>query len=160
MKTKRKRQILISNRCKGLRLQTAAIRKALSVLDHKDAFPLPPGDLSIAFFDDQWMSDLHATFLSDPTPTDVITFPGYTEDNEAGEICVGAERAWEVHKSGTQPFPRELMLYVIHGWLHLYGFDDKNEADQKKMRQAEEQAFSRIEAIMTIPHASYYPPGS
>ena len=45
-----------------------------------------------------------------------------------------------------EPFSRELSLYLIHGWLHLAGYDDRAEADRAKMREAEQLALSLIDA--------------
>ena len=45
-----------------------------------------------------------------------------------------------------ETFSDELSLYLIHGWLHLAGYDDRNDADRAAMRQAEQQAMAILKA--------------
>ena len=74
----------------------------------------PSGDLSVAFFDDSGIAGIHADFMNNPDPTDVITFEGDPEDGFAGEICACAETALKrAGDFGNTP-SRELCLYVAH----------------------------------------------
>ena len=84
------------------------------------------GELSVAFLDDAELVRIHTEFMEDPTVTDVITFPGDSEDGLAGEICVSVNRAEAEAAARGQPMARELTLYLVHGWLHLLGFNDVN----------------------------------
>ena len=89
----------------------------------------PSGDLSVAFFDDAGIAGIHADFMNNPDPTDVITFEGDPEDGFAGEICACAETALKrAGDFGNTP-SRELCLYVAHGYLHLAGVDDISPED-------------------------------
>ena len=63
----------------------------------------------------------------------------------AGEICVSVEQAWDEALSRDLPFHRELSLYLIHGWLHLVGFDDIERVERKQMRFEEERSLKHIE---------------
>ena len=89
------------------------------------------GVLSIAFLDKEAHSKLHGQFLNDFRPTDVITFPSDPENDLVGEICISVDQAIEVSNVEQLTLDQELSLYLIHGWLHLVGFDDKNTNDQK-----------------------------
>lgn len=126
-----------------MRLRVAPVRKLFRLLDAFAAWKIPPGELSIAFLDDAEMVQLHADFLDDPTPTDVITFPGEEADASfAGEICVcipQAER--EAPKHGTT-VAEEILLYLVHGWLHLAGHDDLSDAPRAAMRVAEQETLA------------------
>ena len=102
------------------------------------------GDLSVAFLDRSSHSRIHGNFLKDFRPTDVITFPADPSEGLAGEICVSVDQAIEEAKVRKLPFARELSLYLIHGWLHLVGFDDKVEEDRKIMRREERKALDRV----------------
>lgn len=82
-------------------------------------------EVEVSLVDDETLARLHGEFLDDPSPTDVITFPH-------GEILVSVEmaavRADEFGKSELG----ETFLYVIHGLLHLAGFDDHEAEERRK----------------------------
>lgn len=128
-----------------MRVVASPVRRLFRLLDAFDVWQIPPGELSIAFLDDEEMVQLHADFLDDPTQTDVITFPGEAgEDSFAGEICVcipQAER--EAPKHGTS-VAEEILLYLVHGWLHLAGHDDLSEAPRAAMRAAEQETLAYL----------------
>lgn len=109
------------------------------------------GNLSIAFLDRSSHSQIHGNFLKDFRSTDVITFPADPAENIAGEICVSVDQA--IEESGVRgiPFARELSLYLVHGWLHLVGFDDKIEEDRKIMRREESKVLGLIENLELWP---------
>lgn len=113
-------------------------------------FKLNPGTLSIAFVDDTSIKQLHDTYLGDPSSTDVITFPKNTSFESAGEICISIDEAIKNSKSFGTSISHEITLYLIHGWLHLYGFDDTNEEAIIAMRNAEREALELIEQA-TLP---------
>ncbi len=135
-----------------MRVTAAPVRRLFRLLDAFDAWRIPPGELSIAFFDDEEMIQLHADFLDDPTPTDVITFPGEDGDESfAGEICVcipQAER--EAPKHGTL-VAEEILLYLVHGWLHLAGHDDLSDAPRAAMRVAEQETLAYLRERGFVP---------
>ena len=83
-------------------------------------------------------TELHARFLDDPTPTDVMAFP-YDEPDLFGEILVNLDMARaQAHARGHAPLA-EAELYVVHGALHLLGLDDRDEVSRAKMRAAEQE---------------------
>ena len=136
------REIRITSRCEAFGYDGESVVDCLRALDTDPRFAIPPGELSVVFLDDGEMGELHGTFLGDPSPTDVITFPGDPDFGESGEICIGVERARAVHRSHGQDFSREILLYLAHGWLHLAGYDDRSENDRQSMRLAEAEALS------------------
>jgi probable rRNA maturation factor len=107
----------------------------------------PLRELSIALVGDRRMGELHMQFLSLPGPTDVLTFPldvASNGDTLAGEviICVPyARRSAKQH--GTTP-ANELLLYAIHGMLHLSGYDDLTAKQYKAMHQKEDQLLTEL----------------
>ena len=126
------------------------LARLFAVLEAREPRP-PPGELSLAFLSDEALARIHAQFLGDPTPTDVITFPGEPEANLAGEICVSVDTAARVAAERGEPFARELTLYLVHGWLHLAGYDDHTEADILAMREAERACLAAVEAAGALP---------
>jgi probable rRNA maturation factor len=137
------RETAISNRYPRLHFTRAELRRAVATLDaHATEFRggVPSGELSLVFLDDQALAQLHADFLADPTTTDVITFEGNSDHGVAGEICVSVDTANTYAKQNGHEFATELLLYVVHGWLHLAGYDDLQPAKKRIMRRAEARA--------------------
>ena len=83
------------------------------------------------------MARVHADFLDDPTETDVITFP-------YGEIIVCPAVARDRAPEFRQSVDDEVLLYALHGLLHLAGYDDTKPAAAKKMAEAQEKLLRRI----------------
>src|SRR5205809_795544 len=86
-------------------------------------------EISIAFVDNPTIHRLNARYLQHDEPTDVLSFP-FSEPNAkklAGELVIGAEVALAQATERGHDVQNELALYVIHGLLHLCGFDDHDE---------------------------------
>lgn len=111
----------------------------------------PPGEISLVFLTDPALARLHADFLDDPTTTDVITFEGDPALGSAGEICVSADTAAAYARQHRRDFSAELTLYVVHGWLHLTGYDDLRPARKRRMRAAEARAVQLLAAAGVRP---------
>lgn len=105
--------------------------------------------INILFSNDLVISHFHQEYLNDPTVTDVITFPMEEIDPETNQYLLGdliiswetAEREAKKRNISTQ---MELILYAIHGFLHLNGYDDKSEKDKKKMNQLQNKILKKI----------------
>lgn len=101
-------------------------------------------ELCILVVGDRKIARLHEDWLEDSSPTDVITFdltePGTTVLR--GDIVVSAETAARVARQIAAGRPgwtarHELAYYVVHGILHLTGYDDRTTADRRTMRARE-----------------------
>ena len=148
------RDLDILNAHPRLRLDKKAVARVITTLDsHREKFlgGCPDGELSLAFLTDAKLAKLHDDFLDDPTTTDVITFEGHPELGAAGEICVSADTAAAYAKKHKRDFSEELTLYVVHGWLHLAGYDDLQPVKKRKMRAAEARAMKLLEAAGAVP---------
>ena len=168
------REVSIRNAHPRLRLDRRAIGAAIAVLDAHGAKFLdgcPAGELSLVFLTDPALAKIHADFMDDPTATDVITFEGDPAAGLAGEVCVSADTAWR-YVEGPRPcgplgrhgrsrlagtralqsdFSAELTLYLVHGWLHLAGYDDLQPAKKRRMRAAEARAMKLLRAAKAVP---------
>ena len=82
------------------------------------------------------MSRLHREFLSQTGPTDVLTF-------HHGEIFISVEMAKRQARVFGNSLVRELQLYIVHGLLHLHGFDDRTPAEARKMEEIQEKILNR-----------------
>ena len=103
--------------------------------------------ISIAIVDDDTIHELNRRYLQHDYPTDVLSFP--LEHNLAdgiltGEIIVSADTAKVNASEYGWEAQNELTLYVIHGCLHLIGYDDHSENDRSEMRAAEQRVLSRL----------------
>ena len=161
-----RREIAIRNAHPRLRLDRRAVARAIATLDaHATKFlgGCPPGELSLVFLTDSALAQIHADFMDDPTATDVITFEGDAAAGLAGEICVSADTAARYvglleGRSPDRPqpalqekFAAELTLYIVHGWLHLAGYDDLQPAKKRRMRAAEKRAMALLRAAKAVP---------
>lgn len=138
-------QLEVSNRYKSLRGPIRPTQAICSALEESGMFPIGQGELSIVFVSDPMIGSIHADFMDDPTPTDVITFPADPTMESVGEIIVSVDHAKERADALGEPFSRELTLYIVHGWLHLSGFDDRTPADRARMREAEQRALRVVD---------------
>lgn len=144
-------QLEINNLYNALVKPAAATVTLLQRLQAAGDFPIGEGELSIAFVDDATIGRIHEDFMGDPSPTDVITFPADSAMETAGEIIVSVDHAQSRSNELGEPFSRELSLYLVHGWLHLAGYDDRDAAAQQAMRRAEQKALGLIEAAGEFP---------
>ena len=102
-------------------------------------------ELAVYFVTTEEISRLHKEFFDDPSPTDCISFPMDEEQasgyHTLGEIFICPKTAIDyVLKTGeevNEDCYRELTLYLVHGLLHLIGYDDVKKDDCAKMRAAE-----------------------
>ncbi|MEY4489965.1 MAG: hypothetical protein RIQ79_2473 [Verrucomicrobiota bacterium] len=173
------RELTLTNRHPRLRLDRRALARALAHLDTHFRFTpadlptltragrlrakrkdscAPAGELSVSFFTDSALAKLHADYLDDPTTTDVITFEGDEPLGHAGDICVSVDTALAYAEKHGVPFAEELLRYVIHGWLHLAGYDDLQPKKKRRLRAAEERALKLLRAAGPLPEFSLRPP--
>lgn len=102
--------------------------------------------VDVVLVDDRTLAGLHGRFLDDPSPTDVMAFdlgppelPDAVTDlvEPEAEIYASVERARAVAAERGIPTAQELLLYLVHGALHLCGFDDREPQERARMRAAE-----------------------
>lgn len=130
-------KIDITDQQSALPINRRRIRAAISAI-LRDHGP-PACRISVAIVDDPTIHELNRQFLQHDYATDVLSFvlessPELLE----GEIVVSGDTAVAQASEYSSTPEEELMLYVIHGTLHLVGFDDHEEADQAEMRLAEQ----------------------
>jgi probable rRNA maturation factor len=89
-------------------------------------------EVEVAIVSDRVIADVHRRFMEIAGPTDVITF-------DHGEIVVSAQTAAHQATEFGHTVDQEVALYIIHGLLHLNGYDDRSEGDAVRMRRAQER---------------------
>lgn len=109
-------------------------------------------EASIFFVETNVICQLHDEFFDDPSPTDCISFPIDDEENFGyrllGEIFVCPETALQYSKDNPGvDVGEETTLYIVHGLLHLLGYDDIEEEDIVSMRAAEARHMAKIKKL-------------
>lgn len=101
-------------------------------------------DLTYIFCADDFLLEMNNSFLDHDTYTDIITFD-LSESRKAmeGEIYISVERVKENAKIYKTTYQEELHRVIFHGVLHLCGFKDKKEKDQKVMRENEDYCLAQ-----------------
>jgi probable rRNA maturation factor len=121
----------------GLKSAAAAVLEGEGVADAKVTF---------AFVDNPHIHRLNKQFLNHDEPTDVLTFP-YTDPGAKkleGEVVIGYEVAQEYAADRGHDVGLELMLYVVHGCLHLCGYTDTDERGAAEMRAKEREYLTKL----------------
>ncbi len=149
---------------RGLSAEASAKADGVPPRRNRGVSAVPPGELSLVFLTDSALAKVHADFMADPSATDVITFAGDPASGLAGEICVSADTAARYvgaaldaargRPRGTPlqaAFSAELTLYLVHGWLHLAGYDDLQPAKKRRMRAAEKRAMTLLRGRKALP---------
>lgn len=114
--------------------------------------PYDEATISVAIVDDETIHQLNRQFLEHDYPTDVLSFT--LEDDPPrleGEIIVSVDTARENGAEAGWSALDELLLYVVHGTLHLAGYRDKSAEDAAEMRSAEAATLDRL-GIARSPH--------
>ena len=95
------------------------------------------GDITVVFVTDEYLLDMNKTHLDHDYYTDIITFD-YTESNFiSGDLIISYDRVLENTRDFNVSSFNELSRVVFHGVLHLCGYKDKSEEDEKLMRAKE-----------------------
>lgn len=104
-------------------------------------------EISIAIVDDPTIRALNKQYLAHDYETDVISFVlDYNEQLGAlcGQLIVSTDTAERMAREYGASMQDELLLYVIHGCLHLVGYDDHEPSDADDMRAAEKRYLNRL----------------
>jgi probable rRNA maturation factor len=135
------RRIEVLNRQRGkkiwigpLRLFASAALEAVGGLPHVDSLP---DEVLIVLLSDSRIAEIHREFMNIVGATDVITF-------QHGEIFISVETAERQSREAKTSLEYELRLYLIHGLLHLAGFEDLTEHGSRAMARRQEKLMKRL----------------
>lgn len=95
------------------------------------------GDISIIFCSDNYILDVNMKYLQHDYFTDIITFDYCEGDRLSGDLFISVDSVRENASFYGTEFENELNRVIVHGLLHLIGYDDHTEEDQKTMRAKE-----------------------
>lgn len=129
----------IKNPIKGKKRKISQWIKEIICLHNKQV-----GDINFIFCSNNFILQINKQFLKHNYYTDVITF-SYNENNLiSGDIFISVEQVKENATELNLPFKEELLRVIVHGVLHLLGYNDKNEKQKLQMRLAENQYLEKI----------------
>ena len=143
-------EILITNECPKINVDIGEIElqigKILTTLDCNDH------EISILFIGDQGIRDLNHQFRGIDRPTDVLSFPQISDDEPEppgapvlGDVAISLETARQQSEDHGLSLKEELTLLLIHGILHLLGYDHEiSRQEEDRMRNKTRELFSLI----------------
>ena len=105
------------------------------------------GNISIIFCSDNYVLDINQKYLQHDYFTDIITFDYCEGDRLSGDLFISVDSVRENSVEFGTEFKDELNRVIIHGLLHLVGYDDHTEKDIKLMRSKENYYLSLRELL-------------
>ena len=100
------------------------------------------GDIGIIFCSDNYILDVNMKYLQHDYFTDIITFDYCEEDVLSGDLFISIDSVRDKASYYGTEFEDELNRVIVHGILHLVGYDDHTEEDQQQMRAKEDYYLS------------------
>lgn len=116
-----------------------SLEKAAETLD-RDFSPI---EVSVVLSDNRQIQDLNKTFRHKDSPTNVLSFNGEVE-GELGDIILAYETVMEEAKIGNISPLHHTIHLIIHGFLHLLGYDHEEENDAQEMENMEIQILKAL----------------
>ena len=140
--------VLIDNRQNNPSIRTRKIRpKAQAVLD---ALGSPDAELSVVLVDDAFIADLNRNYLQREGPTNVIAFPmqegefSQLSPQLLGDVVISVDTAEREARESGIDFETRLDELLIHGILHLFGYDHETDEGQARIMEAKSADMLRM----------------
>ena len=144
-------QVYVANQQSTLALDESQLAKAVQTILRESHFV--SASISLAIVDDSTIHQLNRQYLEHDYPTDVLSFP--LEDDGiqlTGELIVSTDTAQRNAAEYGWSAVNELLLYVVHGALHLVGYRDKQPQEAAEMRQAERTYLAKFDVEVPLGH--------
>jgi probable rRNA maturation factor len=133
--------IQISDNLQNLEVAEAEVNKLVKQVLHSEN--ISAHGIHVIFVDDEYLRRLHKEYLDDNTPTDVMTFDLSDDDGVDGEIYISLDRAKAHAIQLNVTLDSEIARLIIHGLLHLKGYDDSTQSEREEMRKREDQYLNK-----------------
>jgi probable rRNA maturation factor len=114
-----------------------ALAESLSLVRSKPGPLKGLNEIDALLVSDKRIAQIHRRFMNEIGPTDVITF-------QHGEIFISTETARRQARQFGTTLDHELRLYLVHGLLHLHGFDDKTPEAAAEMKRVQERIVAAL----------------
>lgn len=109
------------------------------------------GQIDIIFCSDEYLLDMNRQFLNHDYYTDIITFNYNDENTISGDLFISENRVRDNAEKLNIPKTNEMQRVIIHGVMHLCGYNDKSKSDVLLMRKMETKALKRLPPFLKIP---------
>lgn len=141
-------RVEIANRQKSRPVDKSRLRAAVKAVLTGEG--MVDASISLAVVDDPEIHRLNVQFLQHDYPTDVLSFAfDHTDDSVDGEVIVSVDTAARLATELGHSPDDELLLYVVHGTLHLVGYDDHEDEDRAAMRARERHYLALLSATVS-----------
>ena len=143
-------KVNVYNKQKNLSIPAKAVKEIVLAAISLEKYSCD--EISVHFVTPKKICDLHKEYFDDPSVTDCISFPMMDSKIDIGykilgEIFVCPQTAIDyAQKHRVCPY-EECTLYLIHGLLHLMGYDDLQSEQRAKMRRAEKRYMSHLKKL-------------
>lgn len=107
-----------------------------------------PGTINIIFTSDEYLLNINNQFLSHNYFTDIVTFNYCENETIIGEIFISKETVLNNSKRFFVSFEDEILRVIIHGVLHLIGYNDHSNEEKKIMREKENEYLDRVKNLL------------
>jgi probable rRNA maturation factor len=129
------------------RIAAEASQAALAVVSRK---LLPGSELSLVFTDDASMQALNRQWRGKDKPTNVLSFPACDPDGDTpagpllGDIVIALETTTREADLEGKPFSHHLTHLIVHGFIHLFGYDHETDSEAREMEELERRALAKL----------------
>jgi probable rRNA maturation factor len=129
-------------------------QSAQAVLNRQATHPVE--DASLVLTDDTKLQELNSHYLGIDAPTDVLSFPAGDTDPDSGayylgDVLVSYPRAASQALAGGHAVEAELQLLVVHGILHLYGYDHLDQESKAAMWAVQAELLRQLDSPIAGP---------
>lgn len=132
-------EITVVNRQRSRKVATAPLRRFLGRI--REAVPTRGAGVAVALVSDGAMRGMNRAFRGQDRTTDVLSFPSDGPDH-LGDIAISVPRAAAQAREAGHPLSRELRVLLLHGYLHLAGYD--HETDGGTMMRLQRRLETRL----------------
>jgi len=124
----------------------ALVQAAAAEVATEPSLDIAPAAMTVVLSNDAEVAQLNGQYRGKPKPTNVLSFPAGegAEPGFAGDIVIAAETVLREAQADDIPPEHHLTHLVVHGMLHLLGFDHEKEADAHRMESAEIAILARL----------------
>jgi probable rRNA maturation factor len=118
-----------------------AMRRCLQLHKRKQTDLRKLHEVCVWLISDRPMALLHRKFMHQTGPTDVLTF-------QHGEIFISVDTAKRHARAFRNSLAHELRLYIVHGLLHLHGFEDRTQTGAQKMEMMQAKILRNCNGVL------------
>ncbi|KGF69293.1 rRNA maturation factor [Hoeflea sp. BAL378] len=134
-------------------LAQAALEVAVRDLAEREAQPFPedPPEVSLVLADDAMMADINGQWRAQPKPTNVLSFPAFPlvpggrPGPMLGDIILARETIEREAEDLGKPVEHHITHLIVHGFLHLFGYDHIANNDAEKMEAIETRILASLD---------------